>query len=51
MSFIDWIISKLGCCRTCADCKHFNECHKEITQGTLDTPECERFEEDNYSDN
>lgn len=40
-----WILNKLGCCRTCADCKHISECWDKIDDNVLDTPECKKFEE------
>lgn len=46
----DWIINKLGCCRTCADCKYLEKCWRKIDEYALDTPACENFEE-SESDN
>lgn len=48
--FIEWVISKIGYCRTCADCKHLNQCWNRIDEYALDNPACENFEEGNKND-
>lgn len=40
-----WLISLLGSCRTCADCKHINKCWSKKDDDVLDTPECDEFDE------
>lgn len=40
-----WLISLLGSCRTCADCKNIYDCWSKIDDDVLDTPECKKFEE------